>query len=154
MFSQAGCRAFGTDLDPAMLIPRAVHPASAVADALRLPFLPQSFEMVTASNVLYLLPDPLPALHEFSRVLKPGGVLAMLNPSEHMTVAAATSLADERELTGLARDTLLNFAVRAEDAVRWSVSELDELFGHAGLQLKDSTLKMGLGLVRYVRAKK
>ena len=154
LFSQAGCRAFGTDLDPAMLIPGAVHPNSAVADALRLPFPSQYFEMVTASNLLYLLDAPLPVLHEFVRVLKTGGALAVLNPSEQMTVAAATALADERGLTGLARDTMLNYAARAENAVRWSAADLEKLFGQVGLLLKDTTLKMGAGLVRYARAGK
>jgi SAM-dependent methyltransferase len=110
--------------------------------------------MVTASNLLYLLDDPLPALHEFVRVLKPGGALAVLNPSEDMTVATATALADDRGLTGLARDTLLNYAARAEHAVRWSAADLEKLFSRTGLQLTDTTLKMGPGLVRYARAEK
>jgi ubiquinone/menaquinone biosynthesis C-methylase UbiE len=154
LFSQAGCRSFGTDLDPDMLIPGAVHPDTAVADAIQLPFQPNSFEMVTASNLLHLLDGPLPAIREFTRVLNPGGTLAVLNPSEHMTAAAATALADERQLTGLARDTLLNYAARAEDAIRWSPAEFEELCTQAGLQFKDTTLKMGPGLVRYAKAEK
>jgi ubiquinone/menaquinone biosynthesis C-methylase UbiE len=154
LFSQAGCRAFGTDLDPAMLIPGALHAETAVADALRLPFPSSSFEMVTASNLLYLLADPLPALHECFRVLQPNGSLALLNPSEHMSVSAAAVLADERKLTGLACDTLLNFASRAEAAWRWSEPDLVYLLGGANLRLVETTLKMGPGLVRFARARK
>jgi SAM-dependent methyltransferase len=154
LFSQAGSISFGTDLDPAMLIPDGLHPNSAVADAVHLPFPSDTFDMLTASNLLYLLPDPLPALREFVRVLKPGGHLAVLNPSEHMNVPAAAALADERQLTGLARDTLINFAARAESAFRWSKGDLENLFSQVGFQPDDTTLKMGPGLVRFARARK
>jgi ubiquinone/menaquinone biosynthesis C-methylase UbiE len=154
LFAYAGCRAFGTDIDPAMLIPDGLHPDVAIADAIRLPFPEQHFKMVTVSNLLYLLPDPKPVLRELSRILEPGGELAALNPSEHMTVTAAADLADERQLTGLARDTLTNYASRAESTFRWSEEDLADLFSRTGLRLKDTTLKMGPGLVRFARAEK
>ena len=45
------------------------------ADATRLPFPDGVFDAVTALNVLYHLPDPVPALREVRRVLRTGGRL-------------------------------------------------------------------------------
>jgi ubiquinone/menaquinone biosynthesis C-methylase UbiE len=51
------------------------------ADALRMPFEDQSFDLVTNSYMLDLLPRELipRALMEFSRVLRPGGRLVLVN---------------------------------------------------------------------------
>ena len=52
------------------------HPGPVVrADAARLPVLNAVFDAVTALNVLYHLRDPLAALSEVRRVLRPGGYL-------------------------------------------------------------------------------
>ena len=77
-----------------------------------------------------------------------------MNPSERMSVAAAADLADANRLDGLARETLLNYASRAEQHARWSVDELAGMFAQAGLQLTESTTRMGPGLVRYARGTK
>jgi SAM-dependent methyltransferase len=67
----AGPRLVG--LDRAAPLLRA-HPLPAVqADATRLPFREESFDAVTALNVLYHLPDPVVALREAHRVLRQGG---------------------------------------------------------------------------------
>lgn len=47
-----------------------------VADVFNLPFENNSFDIVHAHQVLQYLPDPVAALIEMRRVLKPGGVLA------------------------------------------------------------------------------
>ena len=73
--------------------------------------------------------------------LQPDGEIALLNPSEQMNVAAATALADMRGLEGLARETLLNYANRAERHFRWSEADLRELFAETGFEVTDTTTR-------------
>ncbi len=151
LLAQRGCHAFGLDADPAMLTGR-LHPLALVADARALPFPPGTFHLVTASNVIFLLDDPHAALCAMRRVLRPDGQLALLNPSEHLSVAAAQALADERGLTGLARQTLLTWAARAERHHRWDENSLRILLAQAGWHLVESDCIMGPGFARLARA--
>src|SRR5262249_51351612 len=57
------------------------------ARAEGLPFPEGSFDVVTASNLLMLLGDPPAVLKEAARVLRPGGQLIILDPSQEMTHA-------------------------------------------------------------------
>ncbi len=50
------------------------------ADALALPFRSGGFDGATGHSFLYLLPDPLAALREVRRILRPGGGVAFLEP--------------------------------------------------------------------------
>ncbi len=50
------------------------------ADALALPFRGGALDGVTGHSVLYLLPDPLGALREVRRALRPGGAVAFIEP--------------------------------------------------------------------------
>ncbi len=153
LFNQAGAGAFGIDHDLEML-QTSLYSEIANARAGRLPFAAHTFDLVTASNLLYLNAQPLQLLADMVRVLRPGGRVCLLNPSEKMTLKAAEQLADERRLEGLARETLLNYGQRAENNFRWSHDEIADIF--QGLNLTDfqTTLRMGPGLVRYARAYK
>jgi SAM-dependent methyltransferase len=51
-----------------------------VASALRLPFKDGAFETVVSTELLEHVPDPLAALREMERVLKPGGYLVLSAP--------------------------------------------------------------------------
>ena len=53
------------------------------ADAIKLPFADRSFGGVAALYVLYHLPDPVQAIAECHRVLRPGGLFAVCSPSRH-----------------------------------------------------------------------
>jgi SAM-dependent methyltransferase len=150
LLEQRGCQACGVDLDlPAPQ--NRLHAGLAQADALSLPFPGQTFDLVTASNLLFFLPDPLGALVEIRRVLRPGGYAATLNPSERMSVAAATALADQHGLQGLARDSLVDWARRAEANHRWGEAELLALFAAARMNVTGMELKVGPGLARFVK---
>jgi SAM-dependent methyltransferase len=67
-------RWLGVDRSPTMLR-RAPRPAVR-GDACRLPFRDASFGSVAALWMLYHLPDPLEAVGEAHRVLRPGGLFA------------------------------------------------------------------------------
>jgi ubiquinone/menaquinone biosynthesis C-methylase UbiE len=100
LFARQGGQAVGVDLEWGMLRSGRLHPGMAQADVFHLPFLDNTFDLVTASNLLFLLPDPLGGLRQMARVTRPGGQVVTLNPSEHLSLAAAEQLANERDLQG------------------------------------------------------
>ena len=81
-------RLVGVDLDEAQLARAAgaaVEQGVANAefrrgDLLRLPFPDASFDAAYTSRVLEYLPDPVAALREVRRVLRPGGVAGVVSP--------------------------------------------------------------------------
>lgn len=152
LFGRAGCQAIGVDLDWGMFQPAPLHRQVAQADVYALPFARETFDLLTASNLVFLLEQPQPALVEMRRVLRPGGRLCLLNPSEKMSLQTARQLADQRSLTGLARDTLLNWAQRAETHARWDTGQLSSHMLAAGLKLERSDLRVGPGLARFACA--
>lgn len=146
--------AWGVDIDPAMM-----HRAKELRQSHRwtigglpqLPFGPNTFDCVTAVNVLYLINNPQAGFQEIGRVLKPQGTLAILNPSENMSIAAAEALIQEKGLMGFAKENFLYWATVATKKPRWTADELQTLFAHSGLHLTDTQLKIGDGLARYAR---
>jgi ubiquinone/menaquinone biosynthesis C-methylase UbiE len=52
-----------------------------VANALDLPFEPHTFDLITFSSVLHHLDDPIAALQEAVRVLRPGGMVFAYDPN-------------------------------------------------------------------------
>jgi ubiquinone/menaquinone biosynthesis C-methylase UbiE len=152
LFGRAGCQAYGVDIDRSLLV-SPLAPALTQADAVHLPFPEASFDCLTATNLLFLLEEPVQALREWIRVLKPGGELCTLNPSERLSLAAAGELADARDLGGAARASLLGWAGNAEMHARWSEAETRFLFAEAGLELVESSLHVGPGFARFSRGR-
>ena len=81
------------------------------ADAADLPFVDDAFDAVSCYGALYLMDDPVAALAEMMRVLKPGGRIAVLTtcargprPLRSVSVAVsrvgALRLFDRDEVTG------------------------------------------------------
>jgi SAM-dependent methyltransferase len=143
--SRLGCRAVGVDIDPEMFRPSPLHPAIVVADGYRLPFRHHTFDLITATNLLFLLPQPSLFLIEVKQLLRSGGRVAMLNPSQNLNEQAAIAFAQERGLEGMAKDTLINWAKRAEMNHRWTEAETQELFAEAGMKYIAGILKIGPG---------
>lgn len=154
LFHEQGCRAVGVDLEAGAFRPAPLHHRVVQASVFSLPFAGGQFDLVTAVNLLFLLPEPEWALAELGRALRPGGRLALLNPSEQMSVAAARELAASRGLEGIARESLLNWARLAEAHACWSEPELRDLLGRQGLRLEHSALLVGPGLARMALAVK
>ncbi len=152
IFAREGHTVFGIDTDFSLLS-SSLSCNLIQAEALKLPFRSSTFDSVTATNVLFLLDDPLPALREWKRVLAPNGELCLLNPSETLSVSAASRLVAERRLDGTARDSLLNWARNAESHFRWTEAETRDLLSQAGLWLEESVLRVGSGFARFARAR-
>lgn len=153
LLAERGCHPCGVDLDSDSLAQR-LHPDLVRATAAFLPFQTGIFHLVTTSNLLFFLPDPAQALREMARLVRMDGWVALLNPSERMSVAAAIAFADQRGLTGLDRDSLIGWAARAEAHQRWGESDLAELYASAGLVLQETVLKFGPGLARFARGRR
>jgi SAM-dependent methyltransferase len=150
LFARSGSRSLGVDLDFSLLAGRLAS-SLAQADALRLPFPTASFDLVTATNVLFLLNEPVTALREWTRILKPRGTICLLNPSNRLNPASAGTIAEQRNLDEMARESLLGWARNAEDHVRWTEGETRSLFMEAGLVLTESVLRVGPGFARLSR---
>lgn len=69
-----------------------------VADAAHLPFADNRFDLILANHVLFYLDNPMDALKEIKRVLKPNGVLIASTYGEHHMeeVTSLTRGFDER----------------------------------------------------------
>lgn len=86
----AEARVIGVDREKAW-VARAAERAAAknlgdrfsyrLGDATKLPFHDGVFDFVTCQTVLIHLPDPRAAIREMTRVLKPGGLLAVVEPN-------------------------------------------------------------------------
>ena len=84
IYTACGCRYTGVDLSPeALSVARRRHPDSnwVVADACRLPFADEVFDVVAFSSVLHHIPDYESAVVEAARVVKPGGFLFAFDPN-------------------------------------------------------------------------
>ena len=74
----------GVDISPRVIAARGEDPLlvnNVVADMEALPFEPESFDGAMFIAALHHVPDPLPALREAARVLKPGGQLFAFEPT-------------------------------------------------------------------------
>jgi len=151
IFAQNGSRALGVDIDFTLLAAR-ISPNLAQADAFHLPFESATFDLITSVNVLFLLENPIDVLSHWRTFLKPDGQLCLLNPSENLSVATAKTLADQRDLDGTSRQSLLNWASNAESHARWTEAETKFLLAAAGFRLVEACLKVGPGFARLIRA--
>lgn len=77
-----GATVTGCDLSAGMLS-SAPGPRRVQADAQRLPFVDDAFDVVLAAHMLYHVPDRTLAVSDMKRVLDPGGVCVVVTNGEH-----------------------------------------------------------------------
>lgn len=96
------------------------------SDSCRLPFRDGNFSLVAACEVLYHrnIPDAMQAVHEFVRVLEPGGALVVVDSA----YAACSSAHDQA----------------AHGTRRFTRSTLVEMFQEAGLEVLHATYAYSL----------
>ena len=154
-FGKMAARVEGCDSHPGM-IERATNIAARegatntsyrIGELPRLPYDEGAFDVVTATNVVFLQRDPLSAVREMARMCRPGGLVAMLNPSPKMSVAAATAHMERLGESGFNRQSFVNWAGVAERNHRFSAERSTSLFRQAGLGTIDILEKIdGLAL--------
>ncbi len=140
-FAQIAARADGCDSHPGM-IERAqdlaqqaglANTAYRPGELPQLPYDSAAFDVVTATNVVFLQRNPEGALREMARVCKPGGWVAMLNPSPRMSVAAATAHMDRLGTGGFNRKSFISWGNLAERNHRFAPDRISRMFVAAGL---------------------
>lgn len=118
-----------------------------------LPYAPDWFDAVTATNVIFLQRDPPAALRGLVQVCKPNGLVAMLNPSPQMNVATAIVHSDKHGLVDFNRVSFVNWGNAAEQNHRFSQEQTTEMFETAGLSEIVIEAKID-GLALFAKAKK
>ena len=119
-------------------------------DALRLPFAAAAFDAAVATNLLFLLPDPAAGLLALARVVRPGGIVAFLNPADTLCIPAAEAFMDVRGIRGFDRFSFVNYARLAEAHHRLPADAWLALARDAGLVDLRVETRAG-GLVLFVR---
>lgn len=152
LFAQAGFQALGLEADFSLLRQSPFPHRLIRGDIYHIPFTAHSLDLLTATNVIFLLGNPLRALRECRRALKADGQLCLLNPSERLTTRSALELADVRGLDGKNRESLLGWARRAEKYGGWTDEKAASLLARAGFRQIETVLRVGPGFARFSRA--
>ena len=82
----------GIDLENTLETDNQIAPFGVRADLNHLPFSSSSFDMVVSRSVVEHLSDPPRVFREFSRILRPGGILIMVTPNKYDYVSLIATL--------------------------------------------------------------
>ena len=132
-----------SDLSPGMIeeaVPRAeatgryASVRGQVCDARSLPFGDDSFDVVVSTYALYHVPDPLGAVAQMARVLKPGGTMAIITNGpghlaeiESIAVAVLGSRAEYSSMFNACTPAMMSAALTERFAEVWWRRYDDEL---------------------------
>ncbi|WP_194818647.1 class I SAM-dependent methyltransferase [Nocardia sp. XZ_19_385] len=128
----------GVDTSATMVAAADVIPGvrGILADATRMPFDDNTFDVLTARHMLYHVPEPAAALAEFRRTTKPGGIVSVV-------VNRPKSCPRLRELITAHAAT---YGIDPADALPYTVNAetlpplMNEAFGTATLLRRDNAL--------------
>ena len=164
LFVLRGCCVTGVDRGRRLLrlarrwpSPRSESAAGSVqfhrAPAERLPFSENSFDLVTATTVVYFVAKPAAVLREMVRVTRPGGIVATLDPHASMDRRSVRDYCERRRLGPQDTRKLLTWAIASERCLRFEEHELRALLADAGLASIELERRMA-GLVWFARGRK
>jgi len=117
----------------------------AVMDAQHLGFADAVFDVVVAQYVITAVPDPETTLDEFTRVIKPGGEIVLVN---HLGAESGPRAAAERAFAPLARRLGWRPEFGWERLARWAAR-------HGGVRVVERRPMLPLGhfsLIRFAKA--
>lgn len=97
-----------------------------------LPFEGGAFDVVTASNLLTTVADPVAALKEAARVLRPSGRLALLEPTPDLSHAGVTAFLKTQEHTPFTARALLSWSGAVEVHRAFDEAKMDADLRAAG----------------------
>ncbi|KSU85014.1 class I SAM-dependent methyltransferase [Fictibacillus sp. S7] len=119
-----------------------------VGDACDLPFDDASFDLTLSTCVMFLLPEPELGIKEMIRVLKSGGTIGMLNPSEKMNQKEAFQYCKDHQICGFEQTAMLKWANVSTRRHRYSSRELTALLEKNGLSdVEHHEVLAGLAIV-------
>ncbi|MEB1810026.1 MAG: class I SAM-dependent methyltransferase [Bacillaceae bacterium] len=119
-----------------------------VGDAYSLPFGDHEFDLAISTCVLFLLPEPAKGMKEMIRVVKEGGIIAMLNPSEHMSQQTAAEYCERHKITQFEETTLLKWSNISTLRHRYNSEELSMfLMGCGAKEVEHFPVVDGLALI-------
>lgn len=119
-----------------------------IGDAYALPLENEKVDIALSTCVMFLLPEPEKGLAEMIRVVKPRGVIAMLNPSPDMSPQTATHYSDVHNMTGFERETLTKWSNVSTSRHRYRNDQLDEMLNKKGLtQVEHVSVLDGLATI-------
>ncbi|WP_232718714.1 class I SAM-dependent methyltransferase [Bacillus sp. FJAT-45037] len=103
-----------------------------IADAYKLPFSDDEFDVALSTCVMFLLPEPEKGINEMLRVTQSNGEIVMLNPNVAMNPERAVAYAELHKMSGFEKETLVKWSNVSTRRHRYTEEELTTLLTDLG----------------------